>query len=105
MRRLRANTAVTAVLELPQVWGERREALDDDSFLTLTRYFLTGQGAANFHVPSLIMSCGADPGGHREHTGCRRRRSDSRSCFHDARIEGLPLHSRAQWARRPGANQ
>src|SRR5215467_6255161 len=79
MRRLRASNAVTAVLELPQLGVNGEKALDDDSVLTLTRYFLTGQGSTHFHVPSLIMSRGADPGGHREHTGRGRRRSDSRS--------------------------
>src|SRR5215472_2295214 len=85
--------------------GERRKAREVDPVLTLTRYFLTGQGRAHLRVLSLIMSRGADPGGRRKHTGCRRRRSNSRSGFHDARIEGLSLHGGAQRARRSGANQ
>jgi hypothetical protein len=45
IRRLPAGRAVTAVLELPQILGERREALTDDRLLTLTRYFQTGQAS------------------------------------------------------------
>src|SRR5260370_7495247 len=55
------GSAVTAVLVLPQSLLGRRETPIDDPSLTLTRYFLTGQGPPHLWVPSHIMPTGGRP--------------------------------------------
>src|ERR1051325_8371237 len=62
--------------------------------------FLNEQRYSRRRVTSRIMGAGVVPSAnrnHRKYSGCRRRRSHSRSRFHHAGIERLPLYSGKQW--------